>query len=110
MRPPESPELFTALREISYSFKGDRFLRLPFARCGLVGGWNSRVFLSHTEAPRLLRNAGLHLFLVPKLIAKPGVQAMISSQSRVQYREGYDPSDNYADEGHFSPRSYGAAI
>ena len=42
-------------------------------------------------------------FLVPKPIAKPGVQAMISSQSRVQYREGYDPSDNYADEVHFSP-------
>jgi hypothetical protein len=31
------------------------------------------------------------------------VQAMISSQSRVQYRDGYDPSDNYADEVHFSP-------
>jgi hypothetical protein len=31
------------------------------------------------------------------------VQAMISSQSRVQYREGYEPSDNYADEAHFSP-------
>ena len=28
---------------------------------------------------------------------------MISSQSRVQYREGYEPSDNYADEVHFSP-------
>ena len=28
---------------------------------------------------------------------------MISSQSRVQYREGYDSSDNYADEVHFSP-------
>ena len=28
---------------------------------------------------------------------------MISSQSRVQYREGYDPSDNYADEVRFSP-------
>ena len=32
-----------------------------------------------------------------------GVQAMISSQSRVQYREGYEPSDNYADEVRFSP-------
>ena len=32
-----------------------------------------------------------------------GVQAMISSQSRVQYREGYEPSDNYEDEVHFSP-------
>ena len=28
---------------------------------------------------------------------------MISSHSRVQYREGYDPSDDYADEVHFSP-------
>jgi hypothetical protein len=28
---------------------------------------------------------------------------MISSQSRIQYREGYDPSDSYADEVHFSP-------
>ena len=28
---------------------------------------------------------------------------MISSQSRAQYREGYEPSDNYADEVHFSP-------
>jgi hypothetical protein len=39
---------------------------------GLVGGWNARVFFSHTEASWLVRNAGLHLFLVPKLIAKPG--------------------------------------
>ena len=38
----------------------------------MVGGWNARVFFSHAEAPRLVRNAGLHLSIVPKLIAKPG--------------------------------------
>jgi hypothetical protein len=38
----------------------------PFARSGLVGGWNTRVFFSHTEAPRLVRNAGLHRIRCPE--------------------------------------------
>jgi hypothetical protein len=52
----------------------------PVARSGLVGGWNTRVFFSHTEAPRLVRNAGLHRIRCPE--TQRGVTTTASGRMR----------------------------